>query len=129
MPFPDLNNQTFYASRQKLTVLAQARALDVVRRVQIEGLRIAIRAGMSDAACRLMKADVTESVLAKDVLRVAALPDYATLDTPEEREQALEAGLTGALLTWVASRLSRTEADQLYGAFLDYLIQDGPGDA
>jgi hypothetical protein len=108
---------------------AQANALDVIHLVQTQLLRLALQIQLPDTACRLIKSDVAESILARDVQRITDLSDYQALTDRAPREAALEAGLYGTLLAWVVSRISPDLAHRLMQAALDSMTRSTDGDA
>ncbi|KWU23362.1 hypothetical protein AS149_37460 [Burkholderia cenocepacia] len=107
---------------------AQANALDVIHLVQTQLLRLALQIDLPDSACRLVKSDVAESILAKDVHRITDMPEYQVLTERKARESALEAGLYGTLLTWLASRLEFYLAHKLMQAALDSMMKPTDSD-
>lgn len=119
MPLPTLTDRSYFDARQKLMLLAQANALDVIHLVQTQMLRLVLRVELPEDACRLVKSDVAESILAKDVQRITDLPGYQQLGERNAREAALESGLYGTLLAWVGSRLSDDRAQILMQAAFD----------
>ena len=129
MTLPTLTDRSFYESRRRLMLQAQANALDVIHLVQTQLLRLALQIELPDTACRLIKSDVAESILARDVQRITDLSDYQALTDRTPREAALEAGLYGTLLAWVASRISPDLAHRLMQAALDSMMRSTDGDA
>ena len=119
MTLPTLTDRSYFEARQKLVLLAQANALDVIHLVQTQMLRLALQLELPEDACRLIKCDVAESILAKDVQRVTVLPGYGQLTSRNAREAALESGLFGTLLAWVGARLSDDQAQSLMQAAFD----------
>jgi len=119
MPLPTLTERSYFEARQKLVLLAQANALDVIHLVQTQMLRLALQVELPDDACRLIKSDVAESILAKDVQRLTDLPGYRQLTDRNARESTLESGLYGTLLAWVGSRLPDDHAQALIQAAFD----------
>ena len=126
MELPLLTERTYNDSRKRLSVLAQAMALDAVHRAQAQAQALLAGSGASPDTLRLLRSDVAESLLARDVARVVGLEDYAQLRTPAQREDILVQALTGTLFSWVASRAPRADAGRVLETVLSLYAPHSP---
>ncbi|KWT98486.1 MULTISPECIES: hypothetical protein [unclassified Variovorax] len=126
MEFPALTERTYNDSRRKLSVLAQAMALDVIHRAQSQAVTLILQAGLPDDAARLLKSDIAESLLAKDVARVVECEGYLQVPTAARREEILEQALVGTLLGWVSQKVEQEDAHRLLQAVLSLYEPSNP---
>lgn len=127
MTTPLVNERTYNETKRQLSLLARVMALDVVHRVQSRLLAMALEHELRDEVCRLIKSDIAESILAKDLRRVAQLPMYAGIESTHAREDALEAHLFGTLLGWILMKTTEAETARLVRCVVDLYEEPGTG--
>jgi hypothetical protein len=126
MELPALTERTYNDSRRQLSVLAQAMALDVIHRAQSQAVTLIFQAGLPDAAARLLKSDIAETILAKDVARIVECDGYQQVATAARREDILEQALVGTLLGWVSQKVEPADAHRLLQAVLSLYAPSTP---
>ncbi|MNR71466.1 hypothetical protein D3C71_20920 [compost metagenome] len=122
-----INERTYKETKRRLSLLARVVALDVIDQAQGRLQHLVKELGLPDEVARLVRSDVAESILAKDVQRVAGLPDFEQLVSTEQRGNALEAHLFATLVGWILTKTSEEDTAKLIKGVMVLYEEPGQG--
>lgn len=106
-------DRMYFDTRKFVTCSAKADVLGCIQRIRRVCALALLRERVSHSTVRLAMADVLESILCAEALRLAKLPEYLLLENPFSRELFLEHHLLQTHLSWMAERCAPADKDAL----------------
>lgn len=103
---PNYTNRTFFEQRKRLTLLAKLDLTSFIAGVQTRTRAHIHSAAGSPSLQRFVHADIIESLLVAQALKLSQTPEYGDLASVDARAQYLEPRIVDYLINWLQTRVA-----------------------